>query len=141
LLLCSCHANRGGHSRSGTVEEEERRRGERKTHICSSSRGGGAVRGGAVRGNVSFQTRSTERRLSLMFQLLLFSFYFVLFPSFSLFFWADTDYTLVSCSIYSSSLLSPYPGLCHPLIDAPSPIYTSALALTPINYLASLSQG
>ncbi|CAB1459070.1 unnamed protein product [Pleuronectes platessa] len=32
-------------------------------------------------------------------------------------------------------------GLCHPLIDAPLPIYTSALALTPINYLASLSQG
>ncbi|MEQ2278546.1 hypothetical protein AMECASPLE_000042 [Ameca splendens] len=31
--------------------------------------------------------------------------------------------------------------LCHPLIDAPLPIYTSALALTPINYLASLSQG
>lgn len=41
--------------------------------------------------------------------------------------------------LHLAPLSSLYPSLCHPLIDAPLPIYTSAPALTPINYLASLS--
>lgn len=43
--------------------------------------------------------------------------------------------------LHLAPLRTLYPSLSHPLIDAPMPIYTSALALTPINYLASLSQG
>lgn len=71
---------------------------------------------------------------------LLFSSFFIDLPR-----WTSCSISQCCRRLYSCLLLhlaplsSLYPSLCHPLIDAPLPIYTSAPALTPINYLASRS--